>query len=205
MGANNFYVFGPHVAGETEYLRENANSTATIFGAEIRNWSGGVFGSGSIGNCLVLMAGSPAATDKFTALMDNSSLSAGREMRLGSYSFSNADIVLYPGEVKTLVAKASGRVGIGTITPTARLSVEGNSTLGVGLSPLYAEQTIVGKYNDTRTSDGTTNHLDGLFIVGSGTNTTTRQNAIRVLNDGTTLVRPAGDIAMGIYTSGPQP
>lgn len=106
-----------------------------------------------------------------------------------------------------------GRVGVGTAIPQALLDVHGDTVLGVGLaanqSTLNTGQVIVGKYNDTRTSDtsttpAATNHTQGVFIVAAGTSTT-RANAIRVLDDGTVLVKSSGDIGMGSFTNGPKP
>jgi hypothetical protein len=99
----------------------------------------------------------------------------------------------------------AGNVGIGTTSPAAKLDVNGNAALGTGVTSV-AGQVVVGKYNDTRTSDNGTDHTQGVFTVGSGTATgTSAANALRVLADGTVLVKNSGDISMGTFTSGSQP
>jgi hypothetical protein len=70
---------------------------------------------------------------------------------------------------------------------------------------------VVGKYNDVRTNDtattpSPTNHTDGVFVIGAGTATGANAvNALRVLADGTVLVKNSGDIGMGSFTNGPRP
>ncbi|MEQ1853006.1 MAG: hypothetical protein ABMA01_15620 [Chthoniobacteraceae bacterium] len=71
-------------------------------------------------------------------------------------------------------------------------------------------QVVVGPYNDTAVQPNTGpwgNRATGVFVIGAGTGPATnqRRNAMRVLNDGTVLVRPSGDISMGEFSAGPQP
>jgi hypothetical protein len=86
-------------------------------------------------------------------------------------------------------------------TRSNALTVKKNAAMGVGtgIVTTTASQTVVGKYNDSSVS--------GLFVVGMGpgTGTTPRKNALRVREDGTLLVRPAGDILMGDFQTGEQP
>jgi hypothetical protein len=88
------------------------------------------------------------------------------------------------------------------------LTVKKNAATGIGtgIVTTTASQTVVGKYNNTSV-DAQGNHGAGLFIVGmgSGTGATPRKNALRVREDGTLLVRPAGDLSMGDFQTGEQP
>ena len=84
--------------------------------------------------------------------------------------------------------------------PTLSVSVPITSPYG---------QVIIGPYNDT-SWDGATSRAQGVFVVAAGnknanTGVITPRNALRVLDDGTVLLRPSGDIIMGEFTAGPQP
>jgi hypothetical protein len=74
--------------------------------------------------------------------------------------------------------------------------------IGTGVVTTTPSQTVVGRYNDTAPE-----RANGLFVVGMGTGTdpAQRKNAIRVREDGTLLVRPAGDLSMGGFEAGDQP
>lgn len=113
-----------------------------------------------------------------------------------SYAFGN-------GATNYMTINTSGHVGINKSTPSARLDVSGNVALGVGVSSA-SDQVVVGRYNDTRTNNAGTDHTQGVFIVGAG-NSSTASNAIRVLADGTVLMKRSGDLSMGTFTSGQQP
>ena len=101
-------------------------------------------------------------------------------------------------------ASHPGYVGIGTGSPQALLTVNGNAAVGVGLSSA-ADQVVLGKYNDTRTNDAGVDHTQGVLIVGSGTGGGSGANALRVLTDGTILVKKSGNLSMGSFTNGPRP
>lgn len=100
---------------------------------------------------------------------------------------------------------SDGNIGIGTTSPTSRLHVNGTAALGTGVTSATTNQVVVGTYNDTRTNDNGINHTEGVFVVGSGGSTTTRSNSIRVLTNGTVLVKPSGDLGMGNFQNGPTP
>jgi hypothetical protein len=91
--------------------------------------------------------------------------------------------------------------GVSDACRSNALTVKKNAATGIGtgIVTTTASQTVVGKYND--------NSLGGLFVVGMGTGTgaTPRKNALRVREDGTLLVRPAGDLSMGGFQTGEQP
>lgn len=96
-------------------------------------------------------------------------------------------------------------------TGTLRMKIDsqGRVLAGEGLTATTnvasSSQVILGKYNDTRTNDGGVDHTKGVLVVGAGTGTSARANAIRVAADGTVLVKTSGDISPGEFTSGPNP
>jgi len=127
---------------------------------------------------------------------------------VGDLYFANnsvaADTNVTTADTRMVIA-SSGNVGIGIpyfTAPLAKLAVSGNATLGTNLTGAVADQVIVGKNNNAASG-----HTDGVFIVGagSGTSPSTRANAVRVLADGTMLVKRSGDIGMGDFVDGPQP
>jgi hypothetical protein len=75
----------------------------------------------------------------------------------------------------------------------------------LGTSGNASGQLVVGKYNDLRTDDAGVNHTEGALIVGNGTGPDFRSNSVRVLDDGTVLIVPRGDLDMGQFSGGPQP
>jgi hypothetical protein len=90
-----------------------------------------------------------------------------------------------------------------------------NTVLGLGTRSLNSGQVVLGRYNDLRQADNgplhnqlpPTNHRTGVLIVGTGTGDAeaTRQNAMRILEDGTVLIKESGDIGMGTFKTGPKP
>lgn len=76
---------------------------------------------------------------------------------------------------------------------------------GLGTAADAQPQLVVGRYNDTRTNDNGVDHTAGVFIVGAGTDTNNRANAMRVLANGTVLVKESGDLSMGGFTGGQAP
>ena len=79
---------------------------------------------------------------------------------------------------------------------------------GIILSPLG--QTIIGPYADNSLDAASgTDRTKGILVIAAGkkdaANVVTPRNALRVLEDGTVLIRPGGDIRMGEFTAGPQP
>lgn len=92
-------------------------------------------------------------------------------------------------------------------TPGAMMT--SNTTLQIGAGTVVRSaasqsgQIVLGKYNRT-TGDGTS----GVFVVGSGTNSGSsgRKNGLRILEDGTVLIWPAGDLEMAEeFKEGPLP
>lgn len=103
--------------------------------------------------------------------------------------------------------------GTSTTNRSSALTVNRNAATGIGtgIVTTTASQTIVGKYNDTSNDSEGRSRGAGLFVVGMGTGNPAdpaavqRKNALRVREDGTLLVRPAGDISMGDFQTGEQP
>ena len=89
----------------------------------------------------------------------------------------------------------------------------GGAAIGAGLTSSAPAQVVVGRHNDTTTDPNPLlDKTKGLFIVGAGSGVVggagdipEKRNALRVLEDGTVLVQPRGDLQMGDFTAGPQP
>jgi len=97
-------------------------------------------------------------------------------------------------EGRSYLSSAGGRVGLGA---------------GATLRPLQPAQNqvgqaVLGRYNDPA-------RTEGVLIVGTGQRhadgTITRQNGLRILDDGTVLIQPKGGLQMtlGVFDKGPQP
>jgi hypothetical protein len=101
--------------------------------------------------------------------------------------------------------------GNGNYSNAMTVKKNGNATFsaslaaGPGSITTGTAQTVVGVYNDTNTNDAGTNHTSGVFIVGAGTNSGNRKNALRVRSDSVILIQPSGDIDMGEFTAGDKP
>lgn len=121
--ADEFRIDGEHQGGSKTFLRQAVDSEGVIYGFEVRNFEGGYFQSDR--TQIVIFAGDPTDSVGKTHIMDGSTSGSDREMLLGSYHYSGADVVLFPGEIKALVAKPSGKVGIGTSDPEADFEVQG--------------------------------------------------------------------------------
>jgi hypothetical protein len=69
-------------------------------------------------------------------------------------------------------------------------------------------QIILGRFNETDSSDGV-DHTQGVLIVGNGDGSTTadgRRNGLRILDDGTVLIWPRDDLPMAWeFRKGPTP
>jgi len=93
------------------------------------------------------------------------------------------------------------------------IRLDGGAAIGAGLTSSAPAQVVVGRHNDTTTDPNPLlDKTKGLFIVGAGSGVVggagdipEKRNALRVLEDGTVLVQPRGDLHMGDFTAGPQP
>lgn len=121
--ADEFIIFGAHIGNYKIFLREAADSTGEIYGPVIRNWAGAPWLSTS--THISIYTGDPTADIGTSYIMDGSTSGETGELRIGSYSYANSSIVLFPGEQKVLTATAEGGIGIGTDEPRANLEVVG--------------------------------------------------------------------------------
>jgi hypothetical protein len=92
-----------------------------------------------------------------------------------------------------------------TVKKNGNATFSNSLAVGPGSIATGTAQTVVGAYNDTNTNDAGTNHTSGVFIIGAGTNSADRKNALRVRSDGVILISPSGDIDMGEFTAGDKP
>jgi len=75
------------------------------------------------------------------------------------------------------------------------VGAESSAAIGKYLQTDTVGGVVVGKYNDT-----TEYNQDAVFVVGSGTSTSARKNALIVKEDGTVIIpKLQGDISMGPY------
>jgi len=110
-------------------------------------------------------------------------------------------------------------VDLGGLAPTGGFQTvsyggsQNSVVFGAGVSSVTGGQVVVGKYNDASPAgEPSLDKTKGVFIVGAGSgvsggqnNVPEKQNALRVLEDGTVLVLARGDLGMGDFTNGPQP
>lgn len=94
-----------------------------------------------------------------------------------------------------------------TIKKSGTAAFAGGMSVGPGTNSRGSAQVVLGKYNDDTLDAQGTDHSSGLLIIGmgSGTGTAPRKNALRVRENGTLLIRPAGDLSMGDFQGGEQP
>jgi len=198
-----FWLYPGYITGDSVAGVNTTDGSATFANGQfIIDSSGGGLVSGILlfaptqaGVSYISGTGSP---DNNTDFLNLGTGHGGLVIRDGDY---NQDYVTVLGSGSS----HAGYVGIGTSSPLAKLTVNGNAALGVGLASASG-QIVLGKYNDTRTNDSGVDHTQGVLIVGAGTGSgSSAANAIRVLNDGTVLVKKSGNLSMGSFTNGPRP
>ena len=198
-----FWLYPGYITGDSVAGVNTTDGSATFANGQfIIDSSGGGLVSGILlfaptqaGVTYISGTGSP---DNNTDFLNLGTGHGGLVIRDGDY---NQDYMTVLGSGSS----HAGYVGIGTSSPQARLTVNGNAALGTGLVSA-GDQIVLGKYNDTRTNDGGVDHTQGILIVGAGTGPgSSAANAIRVLNDGTVLVKKSGNLSMGSFTNGPRP
>jgi hypothetical protein len=104
-------------------------------------------------------------------------------------------------------------IGNGTTDPGRSNAMvvhkDASMAVGTGVTSNAPAQVVVGKYNDTSTDSGSgSDRKQGVFIVGTGDDSATAQNAMRVVKkNGKTmvLITQSGDISMGDFTTGEKP
>lgn len=94
-----------------------------------------------------------------------------------------------------------------TVKKNGNAAFSASLAAGPGTQTTGTAQTVVGKYNNTNPNNNGVNHTEGVFIIGTGTGPAANQraNAMRVLDDGSILIKPSGDISMGEFESGAKP
>ena len=170
-------------------------------------------GDGAIAEGWSSFAGASAVADRDYAAAFNGGYAHGYAATAvsngyseGDFSFSAAAGIAIGGySVGLAYGSATGSYSVALAAGSAE--ADSSFAVGVGIRALSTGQQVFGRYNDTRTNDANTDHTQGVFIVGAGTDGTTanRKNAIRVLGDGTVLIRGSGDISMGDFQSGVKP
>ena len=171
-------------------------------------------GNGSVAN--IALSSGPNRSISVNA----SSTGAGNDLKIQAGNSANGtdlaggSLVLSAGSSTGSAGSAiefrtamGGSLGGGIAAPATRLKINalGGIEAGQGLTAAAAPQLVIGKYNNSA-NDGTGNHGQGLFVVGAGTGVgTNAKNAMRVLEDGTIVIQPAGDIDMGIFNEGERP
>ncbi len=101
-----------------------------------------------------------------------------------------------------LTAASAATQFVGKSTTGVNLALGGTVRSQVGLPP----QLVLGVLNDTRTNNNGVNHTEGVLIVGTGNATEGKRNGLRILDDGTVLIRPKDDLPMlPEFSHGPQP
>ncbi|MDP6909881.1 MAG: hypothetical protein QF371_10265, partial [Flavobacteriales bacterium] len=110
-------------------------------------------------------------------------------MGLGTTASGYASTAM--GVVTTASGDYSTAMGSGTNASGSRSTAMGHSTT----APSYVE-TVVGRYNTTYTPASTTtwNIADRLFVVGNGTGSSARSNALTISKDGTMNINDAYDM-----------
>ena len=96
---------------------------------------------------------------------------------------------------------------IGSVAAGYQSQAAGYYSVAIGLGA-YAAATYsvsLGTYPVIRGNPTQTIATDPMFVVGIGLTATTRSNAMVVLKNGAVLIKQAGDVSMGAYTTGIKP
>ena len=136
---------------------------------------------------------------------------------LGQWNLTDGYGSFAVGEANTSSGIGSAAIGLGT-TASGLLSTSfGNATTASGDHTTAfggytiaqgSHQVVIGRYNEAQGSATSWDDSDDIFIIGNGTDSSNRSNALSVQKNGnaefagTVRVQPGGDISMGQYTSG---
>jgi len=174
---------------------------------KVMSLAGNDFHFSSLANHTIMIDQNSGAGRSLTIQAGNSS---GTNQTGGNLILTTGNSTGSAGGMIEFKTATSGGTSGATSRPAAtrmRINALGGIEAGADIVASAAPQFVAGKYNDTRTNDNGTNHTEGLFIVGNGTGTggTPRTNALRILEDGTVLIQPKGDISMGGFQAGRKP
>ena len=171
------------------------------------------FGSGSDArkpNSFAVGDGAIAAGDNSMAIGRGTNAVGAGQMVIGRYNIaSSAPTGSDPVESDVILIVGNGNPNsteparIASNAMTVRL--DGGTAIGAGVISSAPGQVVVGKYNDaTANTNANLDKTKGVFVVGAGTSTT-KKHALRILDDGTVLIQPKGDLSMGQFTGGVAP
>ena len=172
------------------------NASIALSSADNRSISINPSSSG-VGKSLTIQAGNSA---------NGTDLGGGGLILSGGNSTGNAGSAI---EFRTATSGSTTGTAA-TIRPAAvRMTINpaGGIWAGEGLSASMAPQFVLGKFNNAAPDNTTTPPTDrtkGVFIIGAGTSAIPK-NAMRVTEDGTILIQPAGDIDVGDFNEGERP
>jgi hypothetical protein len=185
-----------HVIGDDGGDRTDAPSILTIGGGQGGAGLGSMPGRGSSINITAGKAGYTNSGSNARGGDINITGGTGSDAATGSPTGSGGDLILNPGSPgtggigggsygKILLATNGGNVGIGTITPTAKLDINGAATGGLSLN--VSDDLFV---NDTSgyVGIGTTAPARRLEIVGGGDALGIGQNVILRLTPNTNSI-----------------
>jgi hypothetical protein len=191
-------VAGGSASKGADYTVQNGSLLATGLNSNLAAFNGHYAASGTS-----LMTIGYDTTNDCSFIRSETSQVAWKPLKLSASSFS---FNFGWQQLLTLTSDAATQTtaSLGTSSIPALLNVLGSSATGTGVTVGEWGQAAIGRYNDTRTNDNGLDHTTGVLVVGCGTSTQ-RQNAMRIMDDGTILIKPAGDISMGAYTNGPRP
>lgn len=164
----------------TPYVNEASGSGAIAFGKDTKSKGNTAVTFGqeneARGNCAVSMGlNSEASGDhSLTQGVRNKSI-GNRTITFGYQNENKGDQSLVAGQDNVVGKYAQNSFVTGESNNTTSPNV---SMLGKGLIATAQGQTLIGKFNKYTDIDS------ALFIVGNGINTTNRDNAFVVLNDG---------------------
>ncbi|MGE5356183.1 MAG: tail fiber domain-containing protein [Deltaproteobacteria bacterium] len=178
-------------------------------------------------------AGNPPATGAGTRLMwypDKAAFRAGAvggiqwdQSNIGSYSVAlghntkaNGMASIAMGESTTASGYASKAIGSYTTASgdgSTAIGMEntasggGSTTIGVDITAPSGYETVIGRFNTDYTPINTTgwNSSDRLFVIGNGTGTTSKSNAMTILKNGYVGIgvdAPSYKLSIGSNTTG---
>jgi Head domain of trimeric autotransporter adhesin len=111
---------------------------------------------------------------------------------LGDFSFASGDDSKASGFKSTAMGNSTIASGVVSISMGAITSASGDfsTTMGLGTISRPISSLAIGRYNDSVITSSPTNWVatDPLFIIGNGTDNTSRKNAFVVYKNGNTFL-----------------